>query len=122
MLNIISHKRNANQNKKEIASHICQNGHLSRGPQITNVGEDVEKRHTVGGNVNWYRCNGKQHGDFSKTKNRTSTSSSNSSPGYISRENKYINYLMKTLIDSKGYIHPSIHSSTIYNSQDMEAT
>ena len=57
------------------------------------------ERHTVGGNVNWYRCNGKQHADFSKTKNRTGTSSSNSSPGYISRENKYINYLVKILVD-----------------------
>ena len=23
---------------------------------------------------------------------------------------------------SKGYMHPSVHSSTVYNSQDMEAT
>ena len=81
----------------------------------------MEKRHTVSGNVNWYRCNGKQHGDVSKTKNRTSTSSSNSSAGYISRENKYINYFMKILTDSKRYTHPNVHSSTIYNSQDMEA-
>ena len=37
--------------------------------QISNVGEDVEKRkpsYTVGGNINWYSYCGKQHGGFSK--------------------------------------------------------
>ena len=35
-------------------------------------------------------------------------------PRYISRKNRNTN--------SKRYIHPSVHSSTIYNSQDMEVT
>ena len=42
----------------------------SKRPQITNVGEDVEKRelsNTVSGNVNWCRYYGKQYGGFSKT-------------------------------------------------------
>ena len=37
--------------------------------QITNVGDDVEKRghlYTAGGNVNWCSHHGKQRGDFSK--------------------------------------------------------
>ena len=37
--------------------------------QITNVGEDVEKRdssYTIGGNVNWFSHNGKQYGGSSK--------------------------------------------------------
>ena len=34
----------------------------------------------------------------------------NPTPGYISRE-KY---------GLKGYLHPSVHCSTVYNSQDME--
>ena len=37
--------------------------------QITNVGEDVEKRgplHTIGGNVNWCSHCGKQHIGFSR--------------------------------------------------------
>ena len=41
----------------------------SKRTQITNVGEDVEKREpsfTVGGNVNWYSHCGKQYGGFSK--------------------------------------------------------
>ena len=32
-------------------------------------------------------------------------------PGHTSRENSY----------SKRYVHPNVHSSTIYNSQEMEA-
>jgi len=42
----------------------------SKRTQITNVGEDVEKRepsHTVGGNVNWCSHYRKQCGSFSKT-------------------------------------------------------
>ena len=38
----------------------------------------------------------------------------NSTPGYTSEENKNIN--------SKRYMHLSVHSSILYNSQDMEAT
>ena len=35
-----------------------------------------------------------------------------STPGYISGENS----------GSKGYMYPDVHCSTVYNSQDMEAT
>ena len=48
------------------------------------------------------------------TKNRTIIRSSNSTPGYTSKENKNIN--------SKRHMHPNVHSSIIYNSQDREAT
>ena len=41
-----------------------------------------------------------------------SLKSSNPTPGHISRENHGL----------KGYMHPSIHCSTVYNSQGMEAT
>ena len=37
---------------------------------------------------------------------------SNSTPGYISRENHNL----------KRHMHPNVHSSTIYNNQDMETT
>ena len=47
-----------------------------------------------------------------KTKNRTIIWSSNPTPGHIFRENH----------NSKRYMHPNVHCSTIYNSQDMEAT
>ena len=36
--------------------------------------------------------------------------SSNPTPGHISREDS----------NSKGYVHPSVHSSSTFNSQDME--
>ena len=45
-----------------------------------------------------------------KTKNKVAIGSSNPTPGHISKRN-YI---------SKRYMHSKVHSSTIYNSQDME--
>ena len=47
-----------------------------------------------------------------KIKNRVTIRSSNPTPGYISREKS----------NSKRYMYPNVHCSTIYNSQDMEAT
>ena len=46
-----------------------------------------------------------------KTKNRTTMRSSNPTPGPLSSENHNL----------KRYMSPSVHCSTIYNSQDMEA-
>ena len=52
-----------------------------------------------------------------KTKTRATISSSNSTPGYISRKNENTNSIR--------YMYPEAHSSTfafgIYNNQDMEA-
>ena len=50
----------------------------------------------------------------SKTKNRDAILSSNPTPGHVSGKDENSN--------SKRYMHPYVHSSTIYNSQDMEAT
>ena len=47
-----------------------------------------------------------------KTKNRVTIWSSNPTPEYVSGEKS----------NSKKYLHHNFHSSTIYNSQDMEAT
>ena len=49
-----------------------------------------------------------------KTKNRTTIWSSSPTPEYVSEENK--NASLKT------HRYPNVHSSIIYNSQDMEAT
>ena len=49
-----------------------------------------------------------------KNKNRTTIWSSNATPGYISEKTENTNL--------KRYMHPSVHSSIIYNTQDMEAT
>ena len=44
---------------------------INKRIQVTNVGEDVEKReplHTTDGKVDWYSHFGKQYGSFSKKK------------------------------------------------------
>ena len=61
--------------------------------------------YTVSGNVNWYSYYGEQHGGSLKSRLCNPTS------GHISREKHA----------PKGYMHLSIHCSTVYNSQDMEA-
>ena len=47
-----------------------------------------------------------------KTKNRITVWSRNSTPGHLSRENH----------DLKRFMNPNVHCSTIYNSQEIEAT
>ena len=47
-----------------------------------------------------------------KTGNRTAIWPSNSTPGYTHWENQIW----------KRHAHPNVHHSTVYNSQDMEAT
>ena len=49
-----------------------------------------------------------------KIKNTTTIRSSNSTPGYLSKENENTNL--------KRYVYSYGHCSIIYNSQDMEAT
>ena len=49
-----------------------------------------------------------------KIKNRATLKSSNSTSGYLPEENKSTN--------SKRYMHPYLHCSIIYNSQDIEKT
>ena len=49
-----------------------------------------------------------------KAKYRTSIWSSNPTPGYVSGKNKNTN--------SKHYMHPNVHSSIVYNNQEIEAT
>ena len=100
MLNITNHQENANQNHNDISLHTCQNAYYQK-QQITSVGKDVEKRKplcTFCGNVKWYSHYGKQYGIFSKIKNRTPIQPNNSTPVYLSEENKNIY--------SKRYLHP----------------
>ena len=49
--------------------------------------------------------------------NRTTVWPNNSTPGYIFIKKKIIQNT-----NSKRHMHPSAHSNTIYNSQDMEVT
>ena len=75
--------------------------------QKTNAGEGVKKRepsYTVGGKVNWNNHYGKLNIELPYDPAP--------SPEHISRHN----------CNSKRYMHPHVHSSTIHNSQDMGTT
>ena len=97
-----------------IISH-CSKWPSSKSLWTINAGEGVEKRepsYTVGGNVNWHSQYGEQYGGSLNTKNRSTMWSSNPTPGHVSGEN----------YPQKIYMHPNVYCTTIYNSQDMEAT
>ena len=69
-----------------VSPHTCQNGCYQIRPQITNVGEEMEKGEyscTIYGNINWYSHYGKQYGSFSKPKNRIIICPNNSTAGYL---------------------------------------
>ena len=75
--------------------------------------KEKEPSYSVDGNVNWYNHYGKQYGVFhKKLKMELPYDPANPLLGI---------YQEKTMI-SKRYMHLNIHSSTIYNSQDKEAT
>ena len=103
------------QNYAETSSHTSQNGHQRKYPQTLSAGEGVERRessYAVGGNVNWYSHYGEQcGGSLKKLKIKLPYDPTNPVPEHISREKH----------DPKGYMHPSVHCSTVYSTQDMEA-
>lgn len=90
---------------------------LIKRTQITNVGEGMEKREpsTVGWNVYWCSHWQSSMEVSQKSKSRTTTQPDNSSPGCISEKTT------KTLNLTR-YTHPSVHSSNIYNCQNIEAS
>ena len=75
-----------------------------------------ELSYTIDENVNWYNHYVEQYGGSIKknkqTKNKDTIWFSNPTPEHVSREKH----------DAKGYTHPNVHWSTIYNSQNVEAT
>ena len=83
--------------------------------QITNIGVDFEKRdplYTIGRNVNWCSPVENSMEVSQNIKNRTTIWLSNSTSGCISDKIKKSNL--------KRYLHPSVHSCIIYNSQTWE--
>ena len=95
-------------------------GHQSEWPslqnlQITSDGGGVKQReslYTVGRNVSWYSYYRKQYGDsLKKTEHSVTIRSSTLISGHISIQNHNL----------KRYLHPYVHSSSIYNSKGMEA-
>ena len=83
--------------------------------ETINTGESVEKRapsYAVGGNVNWHSyCGGSLKSDTIQLYD----------PLYDSAIPLLGIYLEKTLTQVR-YMHPSVQSSTIYNSQSVETT
>ena len=83
--------------------------------QMINAGEGVEKRVPptllVGKKVGTVTMENTME-DPQETKERATIWSNNPTPGHISGEN----------YNSKRYMHPSVHFSIIYNSQDTAAT
>ena len=64
-------------------------------------------------NVNWGSyCGEEYRGSLNSTRNKTITWPSNATTGHIPWENR----------DSKRHVYPNIHCTTIYNSQDVDAT
>jgi len=80
---------------------------------MKNAGKGVEKRehsyYNVGGNVSWYSHYGELVWSFlKKMENRVAIWFRIPTTGHIYGENYNL----------KRYMHPNIHSSTVYNSQD----
>ena len=80
--------------------------------QITSVVEKREPSYTTGGNVNLCSHYEKHMRFHKKIKSRTIIWSNYAASGYLSEEWKHSN--------SKIFMHPKVHCSIIYNSQDME--
>ena len=74
--------------------------------------EKREHPYTVGRYAQWCSCYENSMEVSPETKTRVAIESSNPTPGYIPRQN----------FNSKRYVHPCVHSSTIYNSQNMETS
>lgn len=72
--------------------------------------EKRESFYTIGGNVNWSAAIENITELPQKTENGSTIQSSHSTPKYMSEENKNINL--------ERYMCPSVHSSTVYNSQE----
>ena len=68
MLNILSHRGNANQNNPEIPPHTSQNGR-SKTKVTADAGENVEKEEhssIAGGIASLHNCSGNQSGSYSE--------------------------------------------------------
>ena len=112
LFNITNHHGNVIQNQWDIISYLSE---LSKTQEITTVDNDVEKMEllcSVGENVTWgsHTVENSME-DPQKIKNRNAIRPSNSISGYLSKEEE--NTIMKS------YLYPNVHSSTIYNSQEM---
>ena len=89
MLSITNHQVYANQIHNEILPHTIRIAVIKK--DTTNAGKDVEKRepsYTVGGDVNWCSCCGKQYKYFQKNKMELPYNPVIPFLGYISEKQK----------------------------------
>ena len=99
----------------EISTHTSQNGHHQKNLQTINAGEGVERRQPaciVSGNVNWHNHYGKQCGDSFKNWKQNCH--------MIQQSHRWAHTQRKP--ELKETRVPNAHCSTVYNSQDTEAT
>ena len=95
--------------------HTCQYNYYQKDNK-KRVCENVEKREpscTVGGNVNWYSHYREHYGGDSPKKLKIELPYNPAIPLLGIHLKK-----MKTL--TQKYMHPHVHCSSVYNSQDME--
>ena len=88
--------------------------------QITNAGEGLKKRepfYTIGGNVNWHNCYGKQYGSTSKLNIELPYDPAIPLLDYIQTK-----LSLKKILSLKRNMHPYVPYSTIHASQDMKTT
>ena len=118
MLDITDNQRNANQNHNEVSHLISARKAIIKKTRNNKVLARMWRKGIL---VHyWYECKLVQSlwkivwSFLKKVKNRTTICSSNSTFGYLSEKYKNTNLI--------GYMHPHVHCSFIYNSQDMEAT
>ena len=101
--------------KVETTTHTSQKGHHTKSTDDKGWSR-CEGKGTLP--HSWWECKlvqplwGTVRRVLKKTKHRITMGSGNPTPGRISRENS----------NSKRYMHPNFHSSTIYSSQDLRAT
>ena len=103
---------------KEMKSKITMKHNLtllrmatSKRPQITNHGEDVEKRElwcTIGGNINWYSHCENSMKVSQKTKNRINTWHRKSTPEYLKNTKTVIQKDTRTLMFTELFTIPNI--------------
>ena len=78
------------------------------------AGEDAETREpscTVGGNVNRYSHSGEEYSLRNWELNY-----------HMTQQSRYWAYTLRKMIIQKRQMCPNVHCSTIYDSQEMEAT
>ena len=99
-----------------ITSHLLE-WRSSKRQEVTNVGEDVEKREPCAMLVGMQTGAAPVENSMEvpqKLKSRTTIPSNNSNSEYLSEENENTNL--------KRFRHTHVHCNVVYKSQDMETT